>query len=97
MAHTHVQSIGLIFLVLGGVFSFTSIKEKLKIAILVLPFAALLIDFGCRFLAKFFPGIVYLMMLSGALIGAMFGLMIVVPLYEMWIKKWPAPRPVDLM
>lgn len=97
VAHTHVQSIGLIFLVLGGVFSFTSIKEKLKIAILVLPFVALLVDFGCRFLARFFPGIVHLMMLSGALIGAMFGLMILVPLYEMWIKKWPAPRPVDLM
>jgi len=45
------------------------------------------VDFGARFLAKYFPAVVYLMMLSGAAIGALFGIMVLVPLYEMWMKK----------
>lgn len=87
VAHTHIQSIGLIFFVLAGAFSFTSLKPGLKNAIIVLPFVMLLVDFGARFLAKFVPGIVYLMLGSGACIGLLFAVMIVVPLYEMWLKR----------
>ena len=87
VAHTHIQSIGLIFLVLGCVFCCTSLAERVKIAVVTLPFLALLADFGARFAAKYYPGIVYVMMLSGAAIGASIALMILAPLYEMWIKK----------
>ncbi len=92
VAHTHLQSIGLIFLVLGGVFSFTGIRDRVKIVILVLPFAALLVDFGTRFLAKYSPGFVYLMLASGAAIGFSLGAMTLVPLYEMWLGR---PRKAD--
>jgi hypothetical protein len=85
VAHTHIQSIGLIFLVLGGVFSFTSWKDRWKVAIIGLPFLALLVDFGTRFLAKYYADIVYVMLGSGAVIGLMFAVMILAPLYEMWI------------
>ncbi len=91
VAHTHIQAIGLIFLVLGAVFSFTSLPEKWKAVIVVLPFATLIADFGARFLARVLPSIVYLMMLSGALIGLLFAVMILVPLYEMWIQKPTSP------
>jgi len=87
VAHTHIQSIGIIFLILGLVFSLTELSERWKVIIVVAPFAALLVDFGARFLAKYFPAVVYLMMLSGAAIGALFGIMVLVPLYEMWMKK----------
>lgn len=87
VAHTHIQSLGLIFLVLAGAFSFTTVRPALKTAVIVLPFVMLLIDFGARFLAKFAPSIVYLMMGSGAAIGLLFAVMILVPLYEMWLKK----------
>lgn len=87
VAHTHIQSIGLIFLVMGGVFSMTAISERRKIVILVIPFAALLVDFGTRYLARYMPGVVYLMMLSGAVIGLSFAVMILAPLYEMWLKR----------
>ena len=52
-----------------------------------MPFAALLVDFGARFTAKYSPATVNLMMVSGAVIGLMFAVMIIVPLYEMWINK----------
>jgi len=87
VAHTHIQAIGLIFLVLGVVFSFTSVPEKWKIIVVTAPFVMLLVDFGARFVAKFAPAIVYLMMVSGVVIGMLFALMILVPLYEMWLKK----------
>jgi mono/diheme cytochrome c family protein len=87
VAHTHIQSIALIFLVLGLVFSFTSIAEKLKYLVISLPFVALVADFGTRFLAKYYPSLVYMMVLSGAIIGFSFAIMILLPLYEMWIKK----------
>ncbi|MBI1745913.1 MAG: hypothetical protein HYR55_04905 [Acidobacteria bacterium] len=87
VAHTHLQSIGLIFLVLGLVFSFTSVSDRLKIIMVSTPFVALVMDFGTRFLAKYYPNLVYLMMVSGGLIGLSFAIMILWPLYEMWIKR----------
>jgi hypothetical protein len=87
VAHTHIQSIGLIFLVLGGAFAFTSVPERWKVVIVVAPFVALLVDFGARFLAKYIPTAVYLMMASGAVMGMLLAVLILVPLYEMWLKK----------
>jgi hypothetical protein len=87
VAHTHLQSIGLIFLVLGTAFCFTSVPAKIKAAVVVAPFLALVVDFGARFLAKYAPVTVYLMLASGAVIGLLFATMVVVPLYEMWLKK----------
>lgn len=54
---------------------------------LTLPFAALLVDFGARLASKYFPNAVYLMMASGALMGTLFAVMILTPLYEMWIRR----------
>ena len=87
VAHTHLQSIGLVFLVLGTVFSFTSLPVNVKTAVVATPFLALVVDFGARFLARYYPVTVYLMLASGAVIGILFGAMVFVPLYEMWLKK----------
>ena len=87
VAHTHIQSIALIFLVLGLVFSFTSVRNWLKCLTVGVPFLALPIDFGSRILAKYYPDLVYLMMMSGALLGLSFAVMILLPLYEMWLRK----------
>ena len=89
VAHTHIQSIGLVFLVLGTAFSLTTLPARWKVIVVTLPFVALLVDFGARFLARFIPGIVYVMMGSGAMIGLLFAVMIIVPLHEMWVKKAP--------
>lgn len=93
VAHTHIQSIGLIFLVLAGVFSLTQVPQKLKAAVTVLPFLALLADFGLRFLIKFAPALVYGMAASGALMGLLFAVLILVPLYEMWFRNPDQEQP----
>ncbi len=87
VAHTHLQSIGLIFFFLGTAFSFTSVPAKWKVAIVTAPFAALIVDFGARFLAKFAPVTVYFMLASGTAIGLLFAAMIIVSLYEIWLRK----------
>lgn len=87
VAHTHLQSIGLIFLVLGGLFCLTSLGDRTKILVVTAPFVLLLVDFGARFLARYNPATVYIMMGSGALIGLCFAVMILWPLYEMWGRR----------
>jgi hypothetical protein len=87
VAHTHIQSIGLIFLVLGLVTAFTSVPGRLKEVLVTLPFIALVSDFGARALTKYFPGFVYVIMATGAIIGFSFAVMILIPLYEMWLKR----------
>ena len=87
VAHTHIQSIGLIFLVLGSIFSFTSLRERIRTAVIVVPFVALLIDFTARFLAKYHADLIFVMMGSGALIGLSFAVMILYSLYELWLTK----------
>jgi len=87
VAHTHLLSIGIIFFCLGIIFSFTSLKESGKAVAVMVPFIALLFDFGSRYFAKYFPSLVYLMMLTGALLGLSLAVMILVPLYELWVKR----------
>jgi hypothetical protein len=87
VAHTHIQSIGLIFLVLAVVFSFVQVSPGVKGAVIVLPFVVLLADFAFRYLIKFVPALVYGMAASGAGMGLLMAVMILVPLYEMWWKK----------
>jgi hypothetical protein len=87
VAHTHIQSIAIMLFLLGSVFSFTSLSTKIKAFVVSVPFFDLLADFGSRFLAKYNADLVYVMMGTGAILGLSIAVMILVPLYEMWIKK----------
>jgi len=87
VAHTHIQSIAIMLFLLGGVFSLTSLSTKMKALVVAIPFLDLLADFGSRFLAKYNADVVYVMMGTGAILGISMAVMILVPLYEMWLKK----------
>lgn len=87
VAHTHIQSIALLLFLTGAVFALTSVSNKFKALVVTIPFFDLLADFGSRFVAKYSADFVYVMMGTGAILGLSVGVMIVLPLYEMWIKK----------
>jgi hypothetical protein len=87
VAHTHILSIGIIFFCLGGIFSFTSVPETGKALAVSVPFVALVVDFGSRYFAKYVPDFVYVMMMMGGVLGLSFAVMILVPLYELWVKR----------
>lgn len=87
VAHTHLQSIALIFFVVGVVFAGTSLPERAKTAIVIAPFVALVVDFGARFLARYHPGFVYVMMAAGGVAGLAFAGMLVISLYQLWWQR----------
>lgn len=87
VAHSHVQSIALNLLVLGLVFSFSSLPQYMRMTVILVPFAALLTDFATRYLARHEPNLVYVMILSGAALALSFAFMVAVSLYEMWVKE----------
>jgi hypothetical protein len=87
VAHTHLQSIALIFFVVGMVFTGTSLPERWKSLLAATPFVALAVDFGARFLARYDPLFVYVMMAAGAVAGMTFGTMVAIALYQMWIRR----------
>jgi len=91
VAHSHIQAFALMFLCFGIIFYCTRLSERIKGAVIVLPFAAVLMDFGTRALAKLNPNFVYGVMLGGALLGISFAVMILMPLYEMWVKREASP------
>lgn len=87
VAHTHLQSLALIFFGLGALFALTALPRSIKLPVLVVPFVAVFVDFGARFLARYHPSLVYVVMGTGALAGACFGIMGVTILYETVLAK----------
>ncbi|MEK7448731.1 MAG: hypothetical protein AAB019_04520, partial [Planctomycetota bacterium] len=74
---------------LGLLFIFTTtLPSWLKGFVLVASFAAVIIDIGSMWVIKYVAGWgAYLMIFSGMLLGLCILFEIVIPLYEMWIKK----------
>ncbi len=87
VAHFHILAFALIFLCVGLIFCCTQWRESAKVAVIGLPYVCIVIDFGARGLAKLHPGFVYGVLVSGALMGLSFGMMVLTPLYELWLKR----------
>ncbi len=87
VAHTHIQSIGIMLFLVGIIFMFSSLNPAVKTAVISMSFLSLIVDFGSRYLARNNADFVYVMMVAGAVIGAAMAAMILIPLYEMWLKK----------
>lgn len=86
VAHTHLMSLAVVFFCLSVIFSFCGVKQKYKAFFMPLPFIALFLDFGARALIKYIPSFVYVMMVTGALMGLSILVLTLAPLYEMWFR-----------
>jgi hypothetical protein len=89
IAHTHIQSLALVYLALGLLFCFTAIREGIKTVVVSTPFLALATDFGARGLARIWPEMAYLVLASGMLLGLATALMILGILLDLWLPKKP--------
>jgi hypothetical protein len=87
VAHTHLQSLALIYFGLGILFAFCGFGEKVKAVVVVTPFAALALDFGARGLASRWPEMVYPMMAAGGMAGAAMVAMVAGILWEVWLSR----------
>jgi hypothetical protein len=87
VAHTHLQSLALVFLALGLIFALCTFPARLKFLVMAAPFAALFADFGSRALSHLWPPMVYVMMLSGGVMSLSTLVMAGVILRELWILR----------
>ncbi|HUX39242.1 MAG TPA: hypothetical protein VMV44_15185 [Rectinemataceae bacterium] len=86
-SHTHVNGLISVMFVLGLAFSFTAFSRWLKGGVIILGFLSILMDVGSWWLAKMVGAFAPLVIVGGASLGLAFGLMIVLGLWDLWIKR----------
>ena len=93
VSHVHLFGISLIFLLTGGIFAMSEVSVRPRVAILVLPYAAIWADIGSWWITKYLPIFSWVVLVGGAVMGLMLAAQIVVSLWEMWFKR-PVLEPV---
>jgi len=85
VTHPHLFEESLILFVLCHLYGLTRVRERRKRWVYLLSFSAVLLDTGTPWLIRFVsPAFAPLHIGSTALLGTMFGILIVRPLYDMW-------------
>lgn len=87
LSHTHLFGIITVMFILAFIFSFTKFPQGLKSFVFSLAFFSAAFDVGSWWLAKLGPALAGLVLLAGILVAISFALLVLLPLYEMWIKK----------
>jgi len=91
-SHTHLFGQTLIAGLLGLIFLFSSVGERLKSMILALPFVGTLMDIGGMWLTRFASPSLSVLVIAGGIIFAVgYALITLIALYELWlIEEQPA-------
>ena len=87
-SHTHLFGQTLIAGLLGLIFLFSSLGERLKSVLVALPFVGTLVDIGGMWLTRFgSPSLSVLVIAGGSLFALGYTLITLIALYELWLKK----------
>jgi len=87
-SHTHLFGQTLIAGLLGLIFLFSSLGERIKSVLLALPFVGTLVDIGGMWLTRFAaPSFSVLVIAGGSLFALGYTLITLIALYELWLKK----------
>src|SRR5881396_1446255 len=85
-SHTHLFGQTLIAGLLGLIFLFSSLGERVKSAILALPFVGTLIDIGGMWLTRFVWAPLSVLVIAGGTLFALgYALITVISLWQLWI------------
>lgn len=87
VTHIHLFGMSFIFMLTGLIFSLSEVNQSLRLAIIALPFIAIWMDIGSWWFTKYQPLFAYTVIIGGALMGLALAAQILIPLYEMWLKK----------
>lgn len=87
VAHIHLMSLSITFVVLGLIFSFTGFPEKVKIPLVCTPFISLFGDFGVRGLVRYYDGLVFIVMAAGMFMALSTVLICVGIFWELWLSR----------
>ena len=87
-SHTHLFGQTLIAGLLGLIFLFSSLGERLKSIILAAPFVGTIVDIGGMWLTRFAsPSLSILVIAGGSFFALGYTLITLIVLYELWLKK----------
>lgn len=87
-SHTHLFGQTLIAGLLGLIFLFSSLGERLKSVIVAAPFVGTLVDIGGMWLTRFVsPSLSVLVIAGGSLFAVGYTLITLIALYELWLEK----------
>ena len=87
LTHIHVHGILPLIFALIFIFSFTLYKNWIKTVVIASSAAAILIDVGTWWLAKLAGALASLVILGGLVLAVANAALILLPLYELWIKR----------
>ena len=87
-SHTHLFGQTLIAGVLGLIFLFASVRERVKALIVAMPFVGTLIDIGGMWLTRFvWPPLSVLVIIGGSLFALGYVLVTFISLWQLWLTK----------
>ena len=87
-SHTHLFGQTLIAGLLGLIFLFSSLGERVKMLLIALPFVGTVIDIGGMWLTRFlWPSFGVLVIAGGTLFALGYVAITSVSLYELWLKR----------
>ena len=87
ISHTHILASVTVVFILVSILCSTSYPQALKVTLCAWSYFTIALDIGGWWLAKLSPSFSFMVILGGASMGTAWGLLILLPLYELWIKK----------
>ena len=90
VSHIHLFGITFIFFITSSIFCHSYIRPLwLKCIVIMTPFLAIILDIMSWYLTKVYAPFAWVVMGSGALMGAAFGFQWLISMYQMWFYKLP--------
>lgn len=91
VSHIHLFGLTFVFFIVGSIFTHAYVRPVwFKCAVVVLPFAALILDVGSWYFTKLYHPFALVVMAGGGLMGLCFAFMWAVSMYQMWFSRPPS-------
>lgn len=87
LSHIHINGLLPLMFCLALVMSFTRFSDRMKGLIIVYSFASFTMDVAIWYLAKLWGWAAPLVIVGGIFLGSAYAIMILLPLWEIWIHK----------
>jgi len=88
LSHTHMLGTSAVFMLASLIVLFSSLRPGLKGVLMLLPFAAIVMDIGSWWLAAYVsPVFVYTIIAGGALLGISFLLQFIACMQDLWLRR----------
>jgi hypothetical protein len=86
VSHIHLFGISIMFLLTGAIFSLSVTPIWFRVAVLVVPYLAIIMDIGSWWATKYYdPVFAYIVLIGGAFMGLAMACQILVSLWDMWV------------